>query len=203
MLSRKLAWWCGRHTQWSTPPICHPSTVPLRVTPRLSGAAYGGSDSMPLLWWVFTRQWLLSFLSYVALSLWLLVLRKARCHVLRALEKPVQQKTEASAQVGEWNGNPLQYYCVENPMDRGAWWATVHRVAKSQTRLSEEHEHWPKCWDLQPCCEEMQVDPQPATQGTWLQSQLTAWLKHPDRHWASTTQLRQIHGFLTLWNAMI
>ena len=37
---------------------------------------------------------------------------------------------------------------------------------------------------------EMQVDPRPATQGTWLQSQLTAWLKHPDRHWASTTQLR-------------
>jgi len=31
-------------------------------------------------------------------------------------------------------GNPLQYSCQENPMDRGAWWATVHRVAKSQTR---------------------------------------------------------------------
>ena len=34
------------------------------------------------------------------------------------------------------HGNPLQYYCLENPMDRGAWWATVHGVAKSQTRLS-------------------------------------------------------------------
>ena len=31
------------------------------------------------------------------------------------------------------NGNPLQYSCLENPMDRGAWWATVHGVAKSQT----------------------------------------------------------------------
>ena len=31
------------------------------------------------------------------------------------------------------NGNPLQYSCLENPMDRGAWWAMVHRVAKSQT----------------------------------------------------------------------
>ena len=31
---------------------------------------------------------------------------------------------------GEWNGNPLQYSCLENPMDRGPWWATVHRVAK-------------------------------------------------------------------------
>ena len=31
---------------------------------------------------------------------------------------------------GEGNGNPLQYYCLENPMDRGAWWATVHGVAR-------------------------------------------------------------------------
>ena len=34
---------------------------------------------------------------------------------------------------GEGNGNPLQYSCLENPMDRGAWWATVHGVAKSWT----------------------------------------------------------------------
>ena len=38
---------------------------------------------------------------------------------------------------GEGNGNPLQYSCLENPMDRGAWQATVHRVAKSWTGLSE------------------------------------------------------------------
>ena len=37
---------------------------------------------------------------------------------------------------GEGNSNPLQYSCLENPMDRGACWATVHRVAKSRTRLS-------------------------------------------------------------------
>ena len=37
---------------------------------------------------------------------------------------------------GVGNGNPLQYSCLGNPMDRGAWWATVHGVAKSQTRLS-------------------------------------------------------------------
>ena len=36
---------------------------------------------------------------------------------------------------GEGNGNPLQYSCLENPMDRGAWWATVHGVMKRQTRL--------------------------------------------------------------------
>ena len=34
---------------------------------------------------------------------------------------------------GGGHGNPLQYSCLENPMDRGAWWATVHRVAKSRT----------------------------------------------------------------------
>ena len=34
---------------------------------------------------------------------------------------------------GGGNGDPLQYSCLENPMDRGAWWAAVHGVAKSQT----------------------------------------------------------------------
>ena len=36
---------------------------------------------------------------------------------------------------GEGNGNPLQYFCLENPLDRGAWWATVHRVTESWTQL--------------------------------------------------------------------
>ena len=39
--------------------------------------------------------------------------------------------------VGEGNGTPLQHSCLENPTDRGAWWATVHGVAKSRTRLSD------------------------------------------------------------------
>ena len=38
---------------------------------------------------------------------------------------------------GEGNGTPLQYSCLENPMDGGAWWAAVHGVAKSRTRLSD------------------------------------------------------------------
>ena len=38
---------------------------------------------------------------------------------------------------GERNGNPFQYSCLENPMDRGAFWATVHGVTKSRTRLSD------------------------------------------------------------------
>jgi len=36
---------------------------------------------------------------------------------------------------GEGNGNPLQYSCLENPRDRGAWWAAVYGVAQSRTRL--------------------------------------------------------------------
>ena len=38
---------------------------------------------------------------------------------------------------GEGNGTPLQYSCLENPMDRGAWWVPVHGVAKSRARLSD------------------------------------------------------------------
>ena len=37
----------------------------------------------------------------------------------------------------EGHGNPLQYSCLENPKDRGAWWATMHIVAKTQTRLKQ------------------------------------------------------------------
>ena len=39
------------------------------------------------------------------------------------------------------NGNPFQYSCLGNPMDRGAWWSTVHGVAESQTCLSDELRH--------------------------------------------------------------
>ena len=39
--------------------------------------------------------------------------------------------------IGEGNGTPLQYSCLENPMDGGAWWAAVHGVAKIQTKLSD------------------------------------------------------------------
>ena len=38
---------------------------------------------------------------------------------------------------GEGNGTPLPYSCLETPMDRGAWWAAVHGVAKGRTRLSD------------------------------------------------------------------
>ena len=44
---------------------------------------------------------------------------------------------ESGRSPGKGNSNPLQYSCLENPMNRGVWWATVHRVAKSQTQLSD------------------------------------------------------------------
>ena len=53
----------------------------------------------------------------------------------------------------ESNGNPLQYSCPENPMDGGAWWAAVHGVARSQTRLSDftfTFMHWRRKWQLTP-----------------------------------------------------
>ena len=58
---------------------------------------------------------------------------------------------------GEGHGNPLQYSCLENPLDRGAWQATVHRVAKSWTRLKQlsmkasfyQITLW--CWSLMHC----------------------------------------------------
>ena len=48
-----------------------------------------------------------------------------------------QEYTELYKKGREGNGTPLQYSCLENPIDGGAWWATVHGVAKSRTRLSD------------------------------------------------------------------
>ena len=42
---------------------------------------------------------------------------------------------------GGWQGKPIQYSCLENPMDRGAWWATGHRITKNQTQLKRLSPH--------------------------------------------------------------
>ena len=55
---------------------------------------------------------------------------------------------------GEGNGTPLQYSCLENPMDGGAWWAAVHGVMKSKTQLTSlllfTSMHWRKKWQPTP-----------------------------------------------------
>ena len=69
--------------------------------------------------------------------------------------------------IGEGNGNPVQYSCLENPVDRGAWWAAVHRVAQSQTR--------PKRFSMHACIGEGNGNPlqcscleNPRDGGAWL-----------------------------------
>ena len=61
-----------------------------------------------------------------------------------------KSRTKASARLilcgsvqgdGEGNGNPLQYSCLENPVDRGAWWAAVNGVAQSRTQLKRLSMH--------------------------------------------------------------
>ena len=53
--------------------------------------------------------------------------------------------------IGEGNGNPLRCSCLENPRDGGAWWAAVHGVAKSRTRLSDfTFTHWRRKWQPTP-----------------------------------------------------
>ena len=53
------------------------------------------------------------------------------------LQSPSPKWWWLEPEAGEGNGTPLQYSCLENPMDAGAWWAAVHGVAKSQTWLSD------------------------------------------------------------------
>ena len=50
---------------------------------------------------------------------------------------------ESGRSSGEGNGNPLQYSCLGDPIDRGAWWAIVHTVAKSRAQLSDQNK---KCY---------------------------------------------------------
>ena len=50
-------------------------------------------------------------------------------------ERDVGSIPESGRSPGEGHGNPLQYFCLENLMDRGAWWATVHGVTQSRTQL--------------------------------------------------------------------
>ena len=56
---------------------------------------------------------------------------------IEILNRQIRNCHLALLQSGEGNGTPLQYSCLENPMDGGAWWASAHGVTKSRTRLSD------------------------------------------------------------------
>ena len=67
----------------------------------------------------------------------------------------VAEKTQHTTMGGVPYGTPLQYSCLENPMDGGAWWAAVHGVAESRTRLSDftftfPFMHWRRKWQPTP-----------------------------------------------------
>ena len=51
------------------------------------------------------------------------------------VQKQILKETQYYSRVGEGNGTPLQYSCLENPRDRGAWWAAIYGVAQSRTQL--------------------------------------------------------------------
>ena len=74
--------------------------------------------------WESSNSWFLKIVPYSLL-----------CHIIYT--EIDQLKGTHYSLSGEGNGTPLQYSCLENPMDGGAWWAAVHGVAKSQTQLSD------------------------------------------------------------------
>ena len=64
--------------------------------------------------------------------------KAVNCTTVWNLKRPnIYQMTIIRDLIGESNGTPLQYSCLENPMDGGAWWAAVHGVAKSRTWLRD------------------------------------------------------------------
>ena len=72
------------------------------------------------------------------------IILPTKVHLVKAMVFPVVKYRyeswtikKAKHQRGEGNGIPLQYSCLENPRDGGAWWATVHRVSKSRTQLRD------------------------------------------------------------------
>ena len=69
---------------------------------------------------------------------WVFRVNKIKRNWLYWIERKMEKihLVQTSSSSGEGNGNPLQHSCLENPMDRGAWWTAVHGGAKSQTRLS-------------------------------------------------------------------
>ena len=119
--------------------ICISSRLPLSPGPGAGIACHGGIPSdarkenvVPRLSVLFSANATENGEKTEALS-------QYRClYSVKTLEKTMPLDLDgSSSESREGNGTPLQYSCLENPMDRGAWWATVHGVAKSQIQLSD------------------------------------------------------------------
>ena len=68
--------------------------------------------------------------------MWTVNFQMLKLDLEKAEETAIKLRTSVGL-FGEGDGTPLQYSCLENPMDGGAWWAAVHGVARSQTQLSD------------------------------------------------------------------
>ena len=86
---------------------------------------------------------------------------------------------------GEGSGNPLQYSCLENPMDGGAWWATVHGVTKSWTRLRTERLRFLSFFSW--------LDQCPCKKKYQRAFSLSSTCKHTQRRWPSRSQKDTSH----------
>ena len=92
---------------------------------------------------------------------------------------------------GEGNGNPLQYSCLENSMDRGAWQATVHGVAKSWTWLSDKHTLKKKRITIL-CEPKIILSPSIGNRVLWkANTQSTQAYKVCNTHWMSTSDMEE------------
>ena len=80
--------------------------------------------------------WFLQFHSSFSRLLWFLGVFCVTIQIMKLFVLALWKILLVAWQGGEGNGTPLQYSCLENPMDGGAWWAGVHGVTTSQTRLS-------------------------------------------------------------------
>ena len=75
-------------------------------------------------------------LSWVSQVAWVVKESACQCRRLKRCRfNPWLKTIPDGIRDGGWHGNPLQYSCLENPTDRGTWWATAQRVAKSRTLL--------------------------------------------------------------------
>ena len=116
-------WWTGK-----------PGVLRFRGSQRVGLNWVSELTEIKSFWWIREKNSLNFPLSYC----WVFP-QQFRLKAFDSSELPTGQDIYLIGHYGGWgegNGTPLQYSCLENPMDRGTWWAAVHAGAKSQTQLS-------------------------------------------------------------------